>query len=157
MDYKPQLEIHKTKKDKKMHWMHILPNVQKLWSVDCWWKVIMIMITNSVWWFKNVSYVLWCSVMLVFLSAGDCQQQQRLWGNHQAHELSSLSRSSSALQTFITPVCRCKTRMTKLKSQVHEANRPFAEVIKKKEDYIACHSVMVSLRFFTFLQSLIAV
>lgn len=156
MDYKPQLEIHKTKKDKKMHWMHILPNVQKLWSVDCWWKVIMI--NNSVWWFKNVSYVLWCSVMLVFLSAGDCQQQQqRLWGNHQAHELSSLSRSSSALQTFITPVCRCKTRMTKLKSQVHEANRPFAEVIKKKEDYIACHSVMVSLRFFTFLQSLIAV
>jgi len=48
--------------------------------------------------------------------------------------------------------------MTKLKSQVHEATRPFAAVIKKKEeDYIACHSVMVSLRFFAFLQSLIAV
>jgi len=73
------------------------------------------------------------------------------------HGLSSVSRSSSALQTFITPVGRCETRMTKLKSQVHEANRPFAAVIKKKEDYIACHSVMVSLRFFAFLQSLIAV
>lgn len=98
-------------------------------------------LNDSVWWFNNVNAVLWCSVMLVSLSAGDRQQQ---WGNHR----SSLSRSSRAPQTFITPVCRCETRMTKLKSQVHESNRPFADVATKKRDYIASHSVMVSLRFF---------
>lgn len=63
--YKPWLETHKAKKDKKMHW---LVNNCEVFTLGEWCWIMMM--NNGEWRFIHINDVQYCSAILVMMNNG---------------------------------------------------------------------------------------